>query len=207
MRPELKVGVTLSVLFHSAVLAFAGWGLAHSAQYGMELGSGGLELTLVAAPPRGDSRAHIEPEALPPTRGEVLFPEPAAPPKPAEPASVTGDGTSPVPGLSPTAFYSFGGGQSRAASAAFKNPAPPYPETARRLGQEGLVVLRVAIDKSGRPARVAIHRSSGYPLLDDSAQATVQRWKFVPARLAGLPVDSMENLKVRFLLNENEQAS
>lgn len=85
MRPELKVGAMLSVLFHSAALAFAGWGLAHSAQYGMELGSGGLELTLVAAPPRGDSRALAEPEALPPTRGEVLFPEPAVPPKSVRP--------------------------------------------------------------------------------------------------------------------------
>ena len=207
MRPELKVGAMLSVLFHSAVLAFAGWGLAHSAQYGMEQGSGGLELTLLAAPPRGDSRALSEPEALPPTRGEVLFPEPVRPSKPAKAVPTAGDGSSPVPGLSPTTFYSPGGGQSRAASAAFKNPAPPYPETARRMGQEGWVILRVAIDKTGRPARVTVHRSSGYPLLDDSARITVQRWKFIPARLAGLPVNSVENLKVRFRLNENEQAS
>ena len=111
----------------------------------------------------------------------------------------------PVPGKDPTTFFSQGGGQSDAEPGPFKNPAPPYPLAARRLGQEGSVGLRIAINKIGQPTRVEIQQSSGYPLLDESALATVRRWRFVPARAAGVPRDSAASLRVRFRLKENNE--
>lgn len=186
----------VSLVLHLSALFLAGWALMQPARYGMELGSGGLELYLVAAPPRGDSPA-----------GDFRLPKlaPAAGPAASGGASErAGDGSSRLPGQDPATFYSAGGGRTEAQPGRLKNPAPPYPPAARRLGQQGWVALRLSIDQTGRPTRVKIERGSGYPLLDESALATVRRWQFTPARTAGIPVESEANLRVRFVLNENE---
>lgn len=60
------------------------------------------------------------------------------------------------------------------------NPLPPYPETARRRGQEGQVVLAVVVAADGTALQVSVADSSGYRLLDQSAARTVQRWRFTP---------------------------
>lgn len=62
------------------------------------------------------------------------------------------------------------------------NPAPVYPAMARRMGEEGRVMLRVFVEASGRPAQIDLHGSSGSPRLDAAAQEAVGRWRFVPAR-------------------------
>ena len=163
-RRDCLAGLAFSAVFH-LTLFFGGWTLFRPAQYGVETGSGGLEVSLVAAPPRpvssGDS-------------GESMKPAQTAP-APAHAPAFSGDGSSPVPGKDPTTFFSQGGGQSDAEPGPFRNPAPPYPWAARRLGQEGGVLLRIAISKMGQPTRVEIQRSSGYPLLDESALTTVRQ--------------------------------
>ena len=194
-RRDRVVGVALSLAFHLAALFLSGRILMQPARYGMELGSGGLEVSLVAAPPRGAATAHVEVKApelslAKLTADEVLL---------SEPLPSTGLEKA---GQDPTTFYSAGGGQTDAKPGYLKNPAPPYPEAARRLGQEGVVILLTAIDKKGNPTRVEVRRSSGYPMLDKSALETVCCWKFTPARMAGMPVDSMANLQVRFVLND-----
>ena len=45
-----------------------------------------------------------------------------------------------------------------------------YPETARRDGLQGSLVMRFSIDKSGRVAGVDVLKSSGYPMLDEAAK-------------------------------------
>ncbi|MGE5469297.1 MAG: energy transducer TonB [Bacteroidota bacterium] len=62
------------------------------------------------------------------------------------------------------------------------NPAPAYPPMARRLGEEGKVVLRVFVEPSGRPGQIEVKTGSGSPRLDQAAQDAVWRWKFVAAR-------------------------
>jgi protein TonB len=62
------------------------------------------------------------------------------------------------------------------------NPKPPYPPLSRRMGEQGRVVLRVHVAPDGAAGEVLLHASSGSPRLDESALATVRRWKFVPAR-------------------------
>ena len=62
------------------------------------------------------------------------------------------------------------------------NPPPVYPAMARRMGEEGRVMLRVFVEASGRPAQIDLHGSSGSPRLDAAAQEAVGRWRFVPAR-------------------------
>lgn len=63
------------------------------------------------------------------------------------------------------------------------NPKPAYPAISRRMGEEGRVMLRVRVNAEGVATDVQLHASSGFERLDTAALTTVQRWKFVPARL------------------------
>ena len=90
--------------------------------------------------------------------------------------------------------------ESRYDVATLNNPKPPYPLAARRQGVEGRVVLRAQVLEDGRCAEVRIVRSSGHALLDDSALATVRRWRFVPATRAGKAVGSWVEVPIHFQL-------
>jgi protein TonB len=81
-------------------------------------------------------------------------------------------------------------------------PEPEYPPAARRERQEGVVLLAVDVGTNGRPTAVAVQRSSGFPLLDAAALAGVRRWRFEPARAAGVPVASRVEVPIRFSLSE-----
>ncbi|MBX9849339.1 MAG: energy transducer TonB [Rhodocyclaceae bacterium] len=65
------------------------------------------------------------------------------------------------------------------------NPAPDYPKVSRALGEQGRVVLKVFVNKSGEASQVSLDQSSGYPRLDEAALAAVQKWRFVPAQRNG----------------------
>ncbi|MBL8837278.1 MAG: energy transducer TonB [Alphaproteobacteria bacterium] len=78
---------------------------------------------------------------------------------------------------------------------------PPYPRRAVELGQQGEVVVEALVDAAGVPLSAHVHRSSGFPLLDEAALAAVRAWRFVPAHHAGQAVASRVRLPVRFRLN------
>jgi protein TonB len=81
-----------------------------------------------------------------------------------------------------------------------QNPAPDYPPLARRMGEQGRVVLRVLVSAGGLPERVELRTSSGSPRLDQSALDTVKHWKFVPARQGGQPVEAWVLVPISFTL-------
>jgi len=84
------------------------------------------------------------------------------------------------------------------------NPKPPYPMLARRLGAQGVVLLRVQVREDGSVGSVELERSSGFALLDESATRTVrERWRFVPARVDGAPVASWVEVPIRFVLEDS----
>jgi len=78
------------------------------------------------------------------------------------------------------------------------NPPPPYPDPARRRQLEGTVVLEVEVSAQGRVGALAVHRSSGHRMLDESALAAVRGWLFEPGRRGGLPVAMTVQVPVRF---------
>jgi protein TonB len=81
------------------------------------------------------------------------------------------------------------------------NPKPPYPFVARRAGAQGVVLLRVRVRANGTVAEVQLAHSSGFAPLDDSALQTVrERWRFVPARQGGVPVESWVEVPIQFVL-------
>jgi protein TonB len=81
------------------------------------------------------------------------------------------------------------------------NPTPMYPSMSRRMGEQGTVLLRVFINTEGRAEKAEIRTSSGYSRLDEAALATVQRWRYVPGKRAGVAEAMWFNVPIRFLLD------
>jgi protein TonB len=90
--------------------------------------------------------------------------------------------------------------EARADVASLHNPKPPYPLAARRRGIEGQVLIAAYVRADGACAEVRLKRSSGHTLLDASALDAVRRWRFLPAKRAGAPIDSWVEVPVRFQL-------
>jgi len=84
----------------------------------------------------------------------------------------------------------------------FQNPPPEYPELAKQMRQEGLVMLTVDVDREGTPVQVEIKESSGFRLLDQAALKAVRHWKFQPGRIGVFPVESEVRVPVRFRLEQ-----
>jgi protein TonB len=79
-------------------------------------------------------------------------------------------------------------------------PTPDYPDSARREGREGRVLLRVLVDAQGRSKQVEINSSSGSEALDRAAAETIKRWQFHPARHGDQPVESWLRVPIEFRL-------
>lgn len=81
------------------------------------------------------------------------------------------------------------------------NPAPDYPEFARKKNLEGTVVLRVRVLANGNPSEVKVKKSSGSGVLDDAAIETIKSsWHYTPAKKGSTAVDSWTTSKVEFRL-------
>lgn len=87
-------------------------------------------------------------------------------------------------------------------AAYLNNPRPAYPSMSRRLGEEGKVMLEVQVQADGLPSKVSISKSSGYPRLDEAALDAVRRWKFVPAKRAGVPIAATVIIPMPFILEK-----
>jgi protein TonB len=67
-------------------------------------------------------------------------------------------------------------------AAYLQNPPPAYPPLARRMGEQGRVILRVLVAADGLAQQVELKTGSGSARLDQAALDTVRHWRFVPAR-------------------------
>lgn len=81
------------------------------------------------------------------------------------------------------------------------NPLPIYPRMSRRMGEQGTVLVRVFINAEGRAEKAEIRTSSGYARLDEAALDTVKRWRYLPAKRAGVAEAMWFNVPVRFVLD------
>ena len=86
-------------------------------------------------------------------------------------------------------------------AAYLRNPAPAYPDYARKRGIAGRVLLEVSVQADGQAREVVVARSSGSSALDDAARDAVSRWKFVPARRGSELVEASVIVPVEFKLN------
>lgn len=76
--------------------------------------------------------------------------------------------------------------------------APVYPELARRVRQEGIVILEATIDVRGVVQSATVLRS--IPFLDQAAIEAVRQWRFEPALLNDQPIPVIMTVTVRFTL-------
>jgi protein TonB len=82
-----------------------------------------------------------------------------------------------------------------------QNPAPAYPPLARRMHEQGKVLIRVLVSVDGRPERIELKASSGHARLDQSALETIRGWKFVPARQGSETVAAWVVVPITFSLD------
>ena len=80
------------------------------------------------------------------------------------------------------------------------NKPPIYPVAARLKGIEGSVLLRVFVDRLGRPLKVVVAKSSNFRSLDKAAVLAVKTWSFVPAKRHGHNVSAIVSVPIRFTL-------
>lgn len=92
---------------------------------------------------------------------------------------------------------------SAAASRGSTHTIPPYPPEAKRLGQQGTVLLQLTISPAGDVIAAQVLQSSGFPLLDQTAASWVQtHWKYKPAVQGGAAVESTTTAAVKFDLKK-----
>lgn len=79
------------------------------------------------------------------------------------------------------------------------NP-PRYPSQAFRDEKEGEAVLMVQVASDGQWVGATVLQSSGWPELDEAAQAARRKWRYLPASEDGVPVPGEIRVPVSFKL-------
>jgi TonB family protein len=114
-------------------------------------------------------------------------PEQAQPTQPAKPAPkpvAVGDLVEPGPGVAPPRMT--------------ERPSPRYPPSARRLGKNAIVQLRLLVDENGRVARVeTVGNKAGFGF-DDAAIDAANRTAWQAATKDGVRVKMWVDLKIEF---------
>lgn len=78
-----------------------------------------------------------------------------------------------------------------------KVTSPPYPESLRKFGVEGVVILQVIVGRDGHIYRPSVVQSLNADL-DKIALQTVKGWQYYPAIKDNHPVDVQMSLDVMF---------
>ncbi|MCZ7683839.1 MAG: energy transducer TonB [Sandaracinaceae bacterium] len=103
-------------------------------------------------------------------------------------------GEQPQSGISRAALRRMLAGYIRDTLSRFLDGRIDYPLAARREHLEGVVVLRVRLSRDGRILGVRLSQSSGHPMLDQAAQASVSGLGSMPAPPAQIPWDDAREL-------------
>lgn len=215
MRRDTVIGFSVALGVHAAVLVGLNSALLQKAEFGIALGKNSVEVDLVASAPPSEPAPPPPPPQAPPPEPEPqpspeALPMPEAPREKPHPATPTPETPTPPPiihheapaheGNSNATIHSEGGARTEAKPDYLQNPPPRYPERARRLSQQGVVLLHVRVNAEGHPTEVEVRHSSGYDLLDHAAVESVSGWRFKPATLQGTPVGSDVEVPIRFEL-------
>ena len=198
-KKDKWIGLGCSLSAHLCLLLLAGIVLIKPIEFGVDAGLSGMEVELVAGSDEMATEPIEVPEAIepPPIVQEIkdeMITEPVKEiPKPVEEQlKNTQLGNSSINAAASS------GAQMQAQPSYLSNPAPRYPVEARRKGWEGTVILEASVNKSGYPVSVEIKTSSGHVVLDEAALNTVKTWRFRPAQLGNLAVESSIRVPVRF---------
>lgn len=220
-RDELPSGQRRAVV--AAVLALHGvvaWGLLQVDAVRIAVAEAAPLFVDLIAPPVPPAPPPPEPPPPPPPRPMPKTPQPAAPviaaapapeptsflapeppPEPAPPAQpespvVVIAPAPPAPPPAPAAPREL----PASAIQYLEPPAPVYPRASRRLGESGLVVVRVFVDADGLPRQLQVLQSSGHARLDEAALDGVRRARFTPPTENGRPTAGWARIPIPFEL-------
>ncbi|MBL0428059.1 energy transducer TonB [Ramlibacter alkalitolerans] len=156
--------------------------------------------------PRPVLRRSPPPPAPAPAPQPVAVPE--APPTPAAVTGTTEPQPAPPPVAAPVAAAPVAAPAPAPAPAKvelpisdadyLQNPAPEWPRMSQRLGERGLVVLRVLIGADGRPRSAQVKQSSGFTRLDEASVTAAMAWRYVPGKRGGVPEEMWVNVPIRW---------
>jgi periplasmic protein TonB len=115
-----------------------------------------------------------------------------------------GIGTGTGPGFGPGDGGSIGGGVFRmgggvSAPTLLSKVEPEYSEEARKAKYQGVVLLYVEVDPSGKAVNIRVLHSLGLGL-DEKAMEAVKKWRFKPGLKDGRPVTVQAQIEVNFRL-------
>lgn len=151
-------------------------------------------------------RQAVQPRPSPPPILAAPLAESVAPaafavaPAPAEPAPVP-----PPAAISPATPAAAPAPPARrvvAATAVQYRVLPPVevPRASRRAGESGMVWLKVVVSVTGLPTSVVVHRSSGFPRLDEQAVWAMRQARFKPQTEDGSPIELEVTAPIEYLL-------
>jgi protein TonB len=89
------------------------------------------------------------------------------------------------------------------APVAIVQPAPRYPELARKMRIEGVVIVDAVIDRYGDVVEARLRHDPGFGCGEAALQA-IQSWKYKPATLNGRTVSVFLEVRVMFQLRGGE---
>lgn len=157
------------------------------------------------APPPAERviSAKKAPDARPPAPEE----QPPAPPV----AAASGQPGASTQGVSgggrPGAqMRSFGGVQAYDGDVVDERPSvlrgvvPEYPFQARRMRQEGRVLVRVVVDEQGSPVTALVQEAKPAGVFDQAALGAAKRFRFLPGKIAGRRVVTAVLIPFEFTL-------
>jgi len=171
----------------------------------------------VEEPPRPPESKPVVPPPRPELRRSAPVPAPAprpvaTPVAPASPTAVTGTAEpqpAPPPVSAPVAAAPVAAPAPAPTAAAhvelpisdadyLHNPPPEWPRMSQRLGEKGLVVVRVLIGTDGRPRTAQVKQSSGFNRLDEASMSAALAWRYVPGKRGGVPEEMWVNVPIRW---------
>jgi periplasmic protein TonB len=82
-----------------------------------------------------------------------------------------------------------------------QNPRATYPPLSRRMGEQGLVLVRVLVGADGHPQKTELKRSSGYERLDKAALDYVMKCRYVPGKVSGMAQTMWYDAPVNYVLD------
>lgn len=143
------------------------------------------------APPPAERviSAHKAPEAAAPAPvAQDPEPQPSAASSQASGSAQTSSGAGSLGGPQ---MRSFGGVSAYDINAVDERPSvlrgavPDYPHQARRMHQEGRVLVRVVVDEQGRPVTALVQETAPAGVFDQAALSAAKRFRFLPGKIAG----------------------
>ncbi|GAB2580412.1 hypothetical protein GCM10027034_09260 [Ramlibacter solisilvae] len=82
-----------------------------------------------------------------------------------------------------------------------QNPKATYPPMSRRMGEQGMVLVRVLVGADGQPQKAELKRTSGYERLDKSALEYVMKCRYVPGKVGGVAQAMWYDAPVNYVLD------